>query len=63
MDNREKTLDDFFKKNDSTQRRKYTKDVKKEPDKIGEYFDSVTTKKVPKKKTFTDKLIDFFRFS
>ncbi len=63
MDNREKTLDDFFKKNDSTQRRKYTKDVKKEPDKIGEYFDSVTTKKVPKKRTFTDKLIDFFRFS
>jgi len=64
MDNREKTLDEFFRKNDTTQRRKYTKDVKKiEPDKIDEYFESVTTKKASKKKTFTDKMVDFFRLS
>lgn len=62
MDNREKTLDEFFRKNDTTQRRKYTKEVKKsEPDKIDEYFDSVSSKKVIKKKSFADKLVDFFR--
>lgn len=62
MDNREKTLDEFFRKNDTTQRRKYTKEVKKsEPDKIDEYFDSVTSNKVSKKKSFADKLVDFFR--
>ena len=64
MDNREKTLDEFFRKNDTTQRRKYTKEVKKsEPDKIDEYLDSVSSKKIKKKKSFADKLVDFFRLS
>jgi len=64
VDNREKTLDEFFRKNDTTKSRKYSKEVKKsQPDKIGEYFDAVTAKKASKKRTFTDKLIDFFRLS
>jgi len=29
MDDREKTLDEFFRKNDSTQKRKIAKDAKK----------------------------------
>lgn len=63
MDNREKTLDEFFRKNDSSQKRKFGKDGKKEESqKIDEYFETVVSEKTPKKKkSFSDKLVDFFR--
>jgi hypothetical protein len=62
MDNREKTLDEFFRKNDSSQKRKYSKDGKKEETKkIDEYFDAVASQKAPKKKSLSDKIVDFFR--
>lgn len=61
MDNREKTLDEFFRKNDPAVKKKQEKeDVKK---KIDEYFETVSVKKAPKKKSFIDKVIDFFRIS
>lgn len=64
MDNREKTLDEFFRKNDTAQRKKYTKEVKKtQPDQIDEYLTKVSSNKVTKRKSFADKLVDFFRFT
>jgi len=61
MDNREKMLDEFFRKNDSTNKKKEDKDKLKK--KINDYFENVSVEKAPKKKSFIDKVIDFFRMS
>ncbi len=64
MDDREKTLDEFFRKNDSTQKRKIAKDAKKpEPAKIDQYFEEVAAKKEPVKRSWLDKIYDFFRMT
>lgn len=60
MDNREKTLDEFFRKNDNS---KKTKDINSLGSKeIDDYFESVTAKK-HKKKGFSERLVDFFRIT
>ncbi|MDD3126210.1 MAG: hypothetical protein WC479_03995 [Candidatus Izemoplasmatales bacterium] len=62
MDNREKTLDEFFRKNDSSLKRKFSKNAKKdESQKIDEYFETVAKEKAPRKKSFWEKVVDFFR--
>jgi len=61
MDNREKTLDEFFRKNDPTMKKKEEKAESKK--KIDEYFENVSVKKAPRKKSFIDKVIDFFKIS
>ncbi len=64
MDNREKTLDEFFRKNDASRKRRGGKPDKQEPkDKIDEYLASVAVEKAPKKKTGLDKFVDFFRIT
>lgn len=64
MDNREKILDDFFRKNDFDQKRKPKPDQKKEETKkIEEYFETVASEKAPKKKSGFDKVVDFFRLT
>lgn len=60
MDNREKTLDDFFKKNDSSKKNRDLNSLGSKQ--IDDYFDSVSQKKV-KKKGFIEKLVDFFRIT
>lgn len=61
MDDREKALDEFFRNNDPATKRKEEKEKSKE--KIDKYFDTVTVEKAPRKKSFVDKIIDFFRIS
>ncbi len=61
MDNREKALDEFFRKNDPTARKKEAKEKKSK--KIDEYFESASTKKTTQKKSFLDKIVDFFRIT
>lgn len=62
MDNREKTLDEFFRKNDSSQKHKFSKPAKsEETSKIDAYFATVASEKAPKKRSFVEKLVDFFR--
>ncbi len=61
MDNREKTLDEFFRKNDPANKKKEEK--AKLNKKIDDYFETVSVNKAPKKKSFIDKLIDFFKIS
>ena len=61
MDNREKILDEFFRKNDPQKSKKVEKEKKSK--KIDEYFESVSTQKSPKKKSFLDKIVDFFRIT
>jgi len=64
LDNREKTLDEFFRKNDNSQKKKNPKDLKKEENKkIDLYFETVAQEKAPKKKSGLDKLVDFFRIT
>ncbi len=64
MDNREKELDNFFKNNDYSQKKKQSKDTKKDDkDKINAYFDTVAVQKAPKKKSGIDKVVDFFRIT
>jgi len=60
MDNREKVLDEFFRKHDSSTKKK---PVKTEPKKIDQYFESVTAAKAPKPKPFLDKMVDFFKIT
>jgi HD-GYP domain-containing protein (c-di-GMP phosphodiesterase class II) len=54
MDDRQKSLDEFFR-NSQSSRRKKEKDSKE----IDDYFNQVSQKK--SKKTFADKLVEFFR--
>ncbi|QLY40043.1 hypothetical protein HF295_03880 [Hujiaoplasma nucleasis] len=54
MDDRQKTLDEFFRNNKS-KRKKKEKDSKQ----IDEYFNDVSQQK--SKKTFSDKVVEFFR--
>ncbi|XMB71968.1 hypothetical protein RJI07_07655 [Mycoplasmatota bacterium WC30] len=61
MDKREKTLDEFFKNNDPVTKRK--EDKQKINKKIDDYFETVSVEKAPKKKSFLDKVIEFFRIS
>jgi len=61
MDDREKTLDEFFRKNDPATRKKEEKELSKK--KIDKYFDTVSVEKAPKKKSFLDKIIEFFKIS
>ncbi|MBN2541000.1 MAG: hypothetical protein JXB08_05680 [Bacilli bacterium] len=61
MDNREKMLDEFFRKNDPATKKKQEKEEQNK--KINDYFETVSVKQAPKKKSFIDKLIDFFRIS
>lgn len=63
MDNREKTLDEFFRKNDHSQKKKQYKENKEESEKIDAYFDTVARQKAPKKKSGIDKIVDFFRIA
>jgi hypothetical protein len=60
MDNREKVLDEFFRKHETTTKKK---PVKTEPKKIDQYFESVTAAKAPKPKPFLDKVVDFFKIT
>lgn len=59
MDNREKTLDEFFKKNDSKKRGDINDLGSK---KIDDYFDKVSQGK-SRKKGFIEKLVDFFKIT
>ncbi len=61
MDNREKVLDEFFRKNDPATKKKEEKE--KQQKKIDDYFDTVSVKKAPKKRSFIDQVIDFFKIS
>lgn len=61
MDDREKTLDEFFRKNDPATKKKEEKEKNRK--KIDEYFDTVSVEKAPKKKSFIDKIIEFFKIS
>ena len=61
MDKREEMLDKFFRNNDPATKKKEQKDQVKK--KIDDYFSTVSVEKAPKKKTFIDKVIDFFKFS
>lgn len=61
MDNREKALDEFFRKNDPAIKKKETKEKKTR--KIDEYFESTSTKSTLNKKSFLDKIVDFFRIT
>jgi len=54
MDDRQKSLDEFFRKSESS-RKKKQKDSKE----IDDYFNQVSQKK--SKKTFSDKIVEFFR--
>jgi hypothetical protein len=56
MDNREKTLDEFFRNNYSPKKSKNSSDSKN----IDHYFDRKNKKR---KKTFAEKVVDFFRLS
>jgi len=58
LDNREKTLDEFFRKNDSSKKNKDINSLNSKQ--IDDYFDNVTPKKT-KKKGFIEKVVDFFR--
>ncbi|MDD3712089.1 MAG: hypothetical protein PHZ28_01170 [Candidatus Izemoplasmatales bacterium] len=60
MDNREKTLDEFFRKNDSS---KKNRDINSMNTKnIDDYFDPSSRKKY-RKKGFVEKVVDFFRIT
>ncbi len=61
MDNREKTLDEFFKNNDPANKRKEKKEAAIK--KIDDYFNTVSVEKAPKKITFIEKVIDFFKIT
>ncbi|MCK4551599.1 MAG: hypothetical protein KAU02_01685 [Tenericutes bacterium] len=61
MDNREKTLDEFFRNNDPVNMKKDKKAQAKK--KIDDYFSTVSVDKAPRKKSFIEKLIDFFKIT
>ncbi len=61
MDEREKALDEFFRKNDPAAKKKVDKEASQK--KIDDYFETVSVEKAPKKKSFLDKIIDFFTIS
>ena len=64
MDEREKALDEFFRKNDGTQKKKYARSVKTpETEKIDAYFEEVAAKKEPVRKSGLDKIFDFFKMT
>jgi len=64
MDNREKALDEFFRKNDSNKKKRSDKPEKPESQvKIDEYLASVTPEKTVKKRTRLDSFVDFFRIT
>ena len=54
MDDRQKSLDEFFRNNQSSKRKK-----EKDSKEIDDYFDRVSQKK--SKKSFSDKVVEFFR--
>jgi hypothetical protein len=60
LDNREKTLDEFFRKNDSSKKKKDFESL--ESKKIDDYFNTVSSEK-SNKKGFIEKLVDFFRIT
>ena len=61
MDNREKTLDEFFKNNDPANKRKEKKEAAIK--KIDDYINTVSVENAPKKITFIEKVIDFFKIT
>lgn len=64
MDNREKELDNFFKNNDYSAKKKSQREAQKEEqNKINAYFDTVAVSKAPKKKSALDKIVDFFKIT
>ncbi len=60
MDRREEVLDQFFRKNDQNERKKV---LKEETKKIDQYFESVKQTNAPKKRSWIDKIIDFFKMT
>ncbi|MDA3932482.1 MAG: hypothetical protein PF513_07075 [Tenericutes bacterium] len=54
MDDRQKTLDEFFRNNNSSKKKK-----EKDSKEIDDYFNHVSKKKP--KRTFSDKVVEFFR--
>jgi len=59
MDEREKALDAFFRKNDSSQKKKYVKETKNAADgKIDAYFEEVAAKKEPVRKSKVEKIFE-----
>ncbi|HRX92214.1 MAG TPA: hypothetical protein P5042_05335 [Candidatus Izemoplasmatales bacterium] len=64
MDKREKALDEFFRKNDTSKKKRTAKEEKPENQaKIDAYMASVAPAKPPKKETRLDKFLDFFRIT
>jgi response regulator RpfG family c-di-GMP phosphodiesterase len=64
VDNREKALDEFFRKNDSGKKKRSQKPGKPDNEaRMDEYMASVTPVKPPKKQTFWHKFIDFFKIT
>lgn len=63
MDNREKELDDFFRKNDSSKKKGQKDPKKEESEKINAYFETVAVQKAPKKRSVIDKIVDFFKLA
>ncbi|MDY0010560.1 MAG: hypothetical protein RBR96_02335 [Candidatus Izemoplasmatales bacterium] len=60
MDNREKTLDEFFRKNDSSKKNRDLNSMNTKN--IDDYFDPSSRKKY-RKKGFIEKVVDFFRIT
>jgi len=60
LDNREKTLDEFFRKNDSSKKKKDLDSF--ETNKIDDYFNTVSSGK-SNRKGFIEKVVDFFRLT
>ena len=64
MDNREKTLDEFFRKNDPGKKKRSLKpDKPADEARMDAYMASVVPVKPPKKKKFFAKFVDFFRIT
>jgi hypothetical protein len=64
MDKREEALDEFFRKNESSQRKKFAREAKRpEPAKIDKYFEDVKSKQEQPKRSRLDKIFDFFRIT
>ena len=61
MDEREKALDEFFRKQESSGKKK--KDSEEKDKNIDRYFEKVAAKKSEEKPTLLDKIVDFFRIT
>lgn len=64
MDNREKTLDDFFRRNDNVKKKRNTPVKQPESEqKIEAYLKAVAPEKPPKRQSRLDKVVEFFKIT